>query len=281
MYMFEAHGAAEPPSRPGARAAKETDPAYREFSWFPSVYLYIGMIGSALVAIILAASALFPMSLGPEFSPQAAASTTPQPEWYFMWIYQWVKIASFEGSGIYVALGLVTVAVAGLVLLPFFDRSGRRDIAVRPLYTTVGLVLIAELLVMTGWGFLTPGQVIPDSQALVVMVGTAAVIAVMTAITYRMRRRAMVTTSSMSTARPKMSHLSAMALPFTHKGITALFLAPLVAGSVSLSNLVGGVFSGAGNSLILGADLTVLVVSMYIMGRILRSMAVAQRGSRS
>ena len=129
LYMFEAHGASEPVS--GAKSEKDVP-------WFPTVYLYFAMIGSVFVAFILVASSLFPLNLPAEYSAAAAAGYTPQPEWYFLWVYQLLKFASFEGSGIYYALGAVTVLLAGFVVLPFIDRGTSRNPFSRPLYTTVG-----------------------------------------------------------------------------------------------------------------------------------------------
>ncbi len=261
MYMFEAHGAAEPVSGPTES---------REVSWFPTVYLYFGILGCAFVAVIIAAAALFPLSLAPEFSPQAASVNVPQPEWYFLWIYQVLKFASFEGSGIYYALGAVTVLVAVITLLPFIDRGQQRHPAARPIYTTLGFMLAAELVTLTVWGFFTPGQVISDSQGITITGEAALTVAAMSALVYLVRAR-------MKGAQVRSTPLRIMALPFTHRAITGLFVLPLVVGSVCLANLVSALTGGAPDAVGLTANAVILAASMYAMFRIVASIGPARR----
>ena len=263
MYMFEVHGAAEPTTGPKRS---------KEIPWFPNVFLYFAMIGSIFVAIVLLASALLPISLPTEFTPQAAAGTVPQPEWYFLWLYQVLKFASFEGEGIYYALGGVTIILALFILLPFIDRGKTREAASRPVYTTTGLILIAELVTLTVWGYFTPGLIIPDLQALVIIVEVALAIAIMSALTYRMR-------SKMRGLPSKGFGLRIMASPFSYPTITAIFVVLLVVGSVSLAGLVDSLGAGSINSVVASASLVVLLSSFYFMVKILRNLTVRQRGA--
>ena len=265
LYMFEAHGASEPVS--GAKSTTNVP-------WFPTVYLYFAMIGSIFIAFILVASSLFPLNLPAEYTATAAAGYTPQPEWYFLWVYQLLKFASFEGSGIYYALGAVTILLAGFVVLPFIDRGTKRSPFSRPLYTTVGLIMVAELLAMTVWGYLTPGQVIPDVQAVEIIGVVALVVAGISALSFRARGRGM---SGVKVS----GAVHAMALPFTNWTVTAVFAIPLIIGSVSLANLVSILSSGTFSSLIVGANLVVLLGSFYAMAWMVRSLMVAYRRSQA
>lgn len=262
MYMFEVHGAAEPSVGPKRS---------KDIPWFPNVFLYFAMIGSVFVAVVLLASALFPLSVSVEFTPQAAAGFVPQPEWYFLWLYQVLKFASFEGYGIYYALGGVTIIFALFLLLPFIDRGTTRDPVSRPLYTTIGLVLIAELFTLTVWGYFTPGQVIPDLQALAIVVEVALVIAIMSAFTYLMR-------SKMRGIPIRGLGLHVMASPFKHRWITIVFVGLLVVGSVSLAGLVNSLAAGAIYSAAASVNFILLLSSFYFMARILRILTLGQRG---
>jgi quinol-cytochrome oxidoreductase complex cytochrome b subunit len=181
LYMFEAHGSPEP-----ASGVKHQS---RDLPWFPNVFLYLSMIGAAFVAIMFAVSALFPLALPPEFTPQAAASYVSQPDWYFLWMYQILKFAPFEGSGIYYALGGVTAFMLLLTLLPFYDRGTTRNPASRPMFVTIGMIMIAELAALTVWGYLTPGQQIPGLQAAVVMGGAALIILILSWMVFRVKKR--------------------------------------------------------------------------------------------
>ena len=266
MFMFEAHGPAEP-----VTGAKSTG----EVPWFPTIYLYFAMIGSIFVAILFAASALFPLQLPVEYTPTAAAGYVPQPEWYFLWMYQVLKFASFEGGGIYYALAGVTILIAVLALLPFIDRGRVRNPKTRPLYTTLGLVLIGELTTLTVWGYLTPGQVIPDFSAVEVVGTVGIVIAVVSLFVIRTR-----IIGRLRAATPQRLRLRALLLPFTERGTTALFSIPLIAGSVSSANVADTLMNGTVPSLYLVANSALLIISFYVMLRMMRSLTQAQRGLR-
>ncbi len=259
IFLFEAHGAAEPVNGP-----KES----RDIPWFPTVYLYFAMLGSVFIAIMVVASALFPVSLAVQFTPQAASNYVPQPEWYFLWMYQVLKFASFEGSGIYFALGVVTILLAGLVLLPFVDRGLARNPRSRPLYTTVGIIVIAELIALTAWGYITPGQIIPDAQA-VEVIGTVALIgALVSAFLLRMTGGIRRVSSVMKPA------LLALAFPLKNQWAASAFVALLCVGSVCFANLVGSALGGAVSSPVLFLNIGGLVAAFFAMARIMRSMTV-------
>jgi len=180
LYMFEIHGASEPST--GAKTSN------RKLPWFPNVFLYLGMIGGAFAAVLLAVSAVFPISLPPEFTPVSASSFVPQPEWYFLWLYQVLKFSVFEGAGIQFALGGTTILLLFLVLLPFLDRGRERNPASRPVFVIAGIIAVAEVVALTVWGYLTPGRVIPDWQALIFCAGIAIVVGGLSWVTYRARR---------------------------------------------------------------------------------------------
>jgi len=164
MYMLETHGVAEPTT-----GSPMEQRASRSLPIFPDVTIYLlglaAMFGSAMLLI----SVIFPLSLPPMYSPQLAAQFTPQPDWYFLWIYQILKISAFEGSGLPVALGLVALLFVVLIALPFMDRGYSRRIAERPIFVTIGLIFIAELFVLAYWGLESPGQIIPTDEAALVL----------------------------------------------------------------------------------------------------------------
>jgi len=264
MFLFEAHGAAEPVTH-----ARES----REIPWFPTVYLYFAMLGCVFIAIIFVASALFPMNLPAQYTPQAASAYVPQPEWYFLWMYQILKFASFEGAGIYYALGAVTILLAGVVMLPFIDRGRERNPRKRPLYTTIGIIAVAELILLTVWGFVTPGQVIPDAEALEVTGTVALATALISAFVFKKAG-----TRNISTV--PASILRAMVLPFKNGGVTSVFIVILCLGSVCFANVVDSLSGGLFNPLVLAPNFAGLLVSFYLMARITRNLAMTYRSSQ-
>src|SRR5579872_5490373 len=84
MYMLEAHGIAPPPS--GLESLPENKK--KSVPIFPDVTFYLVELAAFFGAVMLLISAVFPLNLPPEYTPQAAAQFTAQPDWYFLWIYQ-------------------------------------------------------------------------------------------------------------------------------------------------------------------------------------------------
>lgn len=170
MYMLETHGISEPVT------GRLTDRIRRTLPIFPDVTMYLLELAAVFGVGMLLVSILFPIQIGPEYSPQAAAQIAAQPDWYFLWIYQILKISVFESAGIPVALTFVTAVLAALVVLPFIDRGDRRRLIERPRFVTLGVIFIAELVVLAIWGLLTPGQRISNLDAVEVLGGTAAIV---------------------------------------------------------------------------------------------------------
>ncbi len=171
MYMLEAHGISEPVTG-GELAPKQK----RTLPIFPDVSLYLLELAAIFGSGMLLISAAFPLNLPPQYTPQLAAQTTPQPDWYFLWIYQVLKISVFEGAGLPVALSLVTLIFIVLILLPFIDRGPRKRVSQRPKFVTLGAIFIAELVALAYWGLVTPGQIIPVEQAALVLGGVALIV---------------------------------------------------------------------------------------------------------
>lgn len=177
MYMLEAHGISEPVFGKQERPEqKKPNPI------FPDVTLYLLELAAIFGAGMMLISALFPLTLPQEYSPIAAANTAAQPDWYFLWIYQILKISIFEQSGplgaeaLSIALTAISLIFVVLILLPFIDRTKSRKVAERPVFVTLGAIFVAELAILSYWGLVSPGQIIPLEQAVIILGGLALVI---------------------------------------------------------------------------------------------------------
>jgi len=188
MYMLETHGVSEPVTGREPLPENKT----RLVPIFPDMSLYLLELAALFGAGMLLISALVPLNLPPQYTPELAAQTAAQPDWYFLWIYQILKISIFEQSGplgqaaLTVALSVVTLIFILLIILPFIDRGPTRRISKRPRFVTVGAIFVAELVVLAIWGYLTPGQTIPVEQAALVLGGIALVIAALSLGLYRL-----------------------------------------------------------------------------------------------
>jgi cytochrome b6 len=262
MYMFEIHGA----SQPASQSTREV----KFYPWFPRVFLYITMIGSAYLSLLIAASIVFPLNLPPEYSVSAAQHYTAQPEWYFMAVYQVLKFAMFEGNNEPAAMALVTMAAILMALLPFIDRSERRDPAQRPLYSTIGLIIIVELIVLTVWGYLTPGQTIENPQALLGIGIPALATAVTVWLVWRRRKggaeRRGVSEPTISGA------LRVMTTPFKAPLLTVVFILLLLVGSLSFASFVNSLIAIENQTALLIVSIIILLASFTAMSLIVKSL---------
>jgi mono/diheme cytochrome c family protein len=72
----------------------------------------------------------------------------PRPEWYFMFLFQLLKL--FPGYLEWVGVALIpSFLVLILLLLPFYDRRPIRAIRLRPLAMTMGVLAVAFLVSLT------------------------------------------------------------------------------------------------------------------------------------
>lgn len=266
MYMFETHGASEPTS--GIKG----EVTYH--NWFPTILLYLTMVGGAFIALLLTASVLFPLHLPPEYSVAVASHYTAQPDWYFLAMYQIMKLGMFAGPNEVYGLGLATFALVLLIILPFVDRNRRKNPRVRPVFTAVGVAFIVEILFLTVWGYLTPGQIIPTPEGIAGLVGTPLVTGVAWWLISRRRwlpKSAATPAAQISgAAAPPGRFMSAMKTPFQAPILTGTFVLLLLVGSVAFASLVDNMGASVGQVWLMAASLLVLVGSFVAMARIVR-----------
>jgi mono/diheme cytochrome c family protein len=73
---------------------------------------------------------------------------TPRPEWYFLFLFQLLKYfpGSLEVIGV---IGLPTLAILALFVLPFLDRSAYRHFLRRPVVTGITAFVLVGILFLT------------------------------------------------------------------------------------------------------------------------------------
>ena len=108
------------------------------------------MVFAALLATVIAALAHFsPVPLGPKANPSDPAYL-PRPEWYFLPLFQWLKLWPGRSTvvGIVVIPTFVTLAFLGL---PFLDRKLERRPLRRPMAVGGFLVFLAGAIGLGIW----------------------------------------------------------------------------------------------------------------------------------
>jgi menaquinol-cytochrome c reductase cytochrome b/c subunit len=90
--------------------------------------------------------------LGPRYTEEADPSTTsftPRPDWYFYFLFYLLRIFQWPESVFLGTVGIPTIALILLILVPFYDRRRERRIARRPVAVVAALLVVASMGVLT------------------------------------------------------------------------------------------------------------------------------------
>lgn len=153
LLLVQQHGMSVPPSVERRHGGKV--PGLR----FVPDYLLRDLIGwlVALAALALLA-ALFPWELGRKADPFQAVPPGIRPEWYFLFMFQALKLLPAHFLGLEwlegEVVGILAFGAAGAfwLLVPFLDRRTARGEPGR-LFTAIGLAALAFIIAMTLLGF--------------------------------------------------------------------------------------------------------------------------------
>jgi menaquinol-cytochrome c reductase cytochrome b/c subunit len=141
--------------------AREREQYLREYSILKSqgkpFFPYAVMKDSVMAAITLFVIIAMAIILGAELGPKADPTTTtytPRPEWYFFFLFELLRVVKPAELVVIATVGIPTVCLVLLLLLPFFDRGPERNPLRRPIATTAGIATIAAMAYLTVLGAL-------------------------------------------------------------------------------------------------------------------------------
>jgi menaquinol-cytochrome c reductase cytochrome b/c subunit len=110
---------------------------------------------SAMAAIVLLVIIALSIVLGAEMGPKADPTTTtyvPRPEWYFFFLFELLRVIKPPEFVPLATIGVPTICMILLFLLPFYDRSPERRPERRPIATAAGIFTIAAIAFLTYLG---------------------------------------------------------------------------------------------------------------------------------
>ena len=110
---------------------------------------------SAMAAIVLVVIITMAVVLGAELGPKPDPTTTtytPRPEWYFFFLFELLRVIKPPSLVALATIGIPTVCMILLFLLPFYDRGPERRPERRPIATTAGIFTIAAMGYLTYLG---------------------------------------------------------------------------------------------------------------------------------
>jgi menaquinol-cytochrome c reductase cytochrome b/c subunit len=141
--------------------AREREQYLREYSilknqgkpFFPYSVGKDSVMAAITVGVIVLMAILFGAELGPKADP-TTTTYTPRPEWYFFFLFELLRVVKPPELVFLATIGIPTICLVLLLLLPFFDRNPERHPLRRPIATVAGIATIAAMTYLTVLGAL-------------------------------------------------------------------------------------------------------------------------------
>ncbi len=139
--------------------ARDKELYLREYSLLKSqgkpFFPYAVAKDSIMACIVLLAIIAMSIVFGAELGPKADPTTTtyvPRPEWYFFFLFEVLRIIKPAVLTPVATIGVPTLAMVLLLLLPFIDRGPERRPERRPIATIAGILTIFAMGYLTYLG---------------------------------------------------------------------------------------------------------------------------------
>ena len=149
-----------------AQADREAFKRYKEDvkkegkPFFPHAIFHDTVMSLVVVAVIIGLSVIWhstadgtePGALGPLYEKEADPATTnfiPRPDWFFYFLFYLLRIFKWPETVVLGTVGIPTLLLILLIMLPFYDRRPERVILRRP------VAFVAAILVVLSMGVLT------------------------------------------------------------------------------------------------------------------------------
>ncbi len=108
-------------------------------TFFPTFLFKEAVVALLIFIGVIALAYFLPAEMGDPADP-SDSSFVPKPEWYFLSMYQFLKL--FPGKLEVVGLALQPLMILGLLLLPFLDRRAER----RPGHRKFAMILLGIIV---------------------------------------------------------------------------------------------------------------------------------------
>ncbi len=128
--------------------------------FFPYAIFHDTVMSLVVVGVIIGLSVIWkftvddgqPGALGPLYEKEADPATTnfiPRPDWFFYFLFYLLRIFKWPETVVLGTVGIPTLLLVLLIMLPFYDRRPERTILRRP------VAFVAAILVVISMGVLT------------------------------------------------------------------------------------------------------------------------------
>jgi len=116
---------------------------------------YAIMKDSVMFCFVAAVLVIMSLVMGAEQGPKADPTTTtytPRPEWYFFFLFELLRVIKPPALTPLATIGVPTICMVLLLLLPFYDRNAERIPWKRPIATTTAVLIIIAMAYLTYLG---------------------------------------------------------------------------------------------------------------------------------
>ena len=131
---------------------REKEAYLREYSILKSqgkpFFPYAVAKDSIMACVVLAAIIGMAIIFGAELGPKADPTTTtyvPRPEWYFFFLFELLRVIKPASLVPLATIGVPTILMILLLIVPFIDRGPERRPERRPIATVTGIFVIAAM----------------------------------------------------------------------------------------------------------------------------------------
>jgi len=136
--------------------AREKEQYLREYQLLKQqgkpFFPYAILKDSVMAMITLLVIMVMALFLGAELLNKADPTTTtyvPRPEWYFFFLFELLRVIKPPELVFMATIGIPTICLVLLLLLPFFDRGPERHPLRRPVATLAGITTIGAMAYLT------------------------------------------------------------------------------------------------------------------------------------
>jgi menaquinol-cytochrome c reductase cytochrome b/c subunit len=119
--------------------------------FFPYAVAKDALMMCVVMVVIIVMSIVLGAELGPKADP-TTTTYTPRPEWYFFFLFELLRVIKPPEFVPLATIGVPTICMILLFLLPFYDRGPERRPERRPIATTAGIFTIAAMGYLTYLG---------------------------------------------------------------------------------------------------------------------------------
>jgi ubiquinol-cytochrome c reductase cytochrome b subunit/menaquinol-cytochrome c reductase cytochrome b/c subunit len=138
---------------------REKEEYLREYSilkaqgkpFFPYAVAKDGLMACVVLGVIITMSLVLGAGQGPKANP-TTTSYVPRPDWYFFFLFELLRVVKPASLTQLATIGIPTLGMIALFLLPFYDRGPERRPERRPLATATFVLVLAAMVLLTYQG---------------------------------------------------------------------------------------------------------------------------------